>query len=288
MARPATDTSGQIQKKDVTHEQTMTALVEQMRSAITMVLPKHMTPERMCRLALYAIRTNPKLMSCTSASFGGCIMTAAQLGLEPNTPLGQLYLIPRNNSRIGAMECTLIIGYQGMMDLSYRSDKMAMIQADVVRDGDYFDYQKGSDPFLKHKPAEDNQAAALTHAYAVAKLKNGATIFNVLTAQEVGTRRAMSQSANSGYSPWKTHPEAMWKKSAVRALWTWLPKSTEMALAAAVSDATEDGRPLKWDADVSDALKNAGIRPEMEIAVDDDDKGETEEKVDLETGEVTP
>ena len=37
-------------------------------------------------------------------------MTAAQLGVEPNTPLGQAYLIPFWNSKVRALECQFQLG----------------------------------------------------------------------------------------------------------------------------------------------------------------------------------
>ena len=55
----------------------------------------HLTPERMLRL-IYAEGTrNPELRQCTPESLITCIITAAQLGLEPSGPLGMAYLIPR-------------------------------------------------------------------------------------------------------------------------------------------------------------------------------------------------
>lgn len=70
-----------------------------------------MTPERFMRMALSAINNTPKLAECTQISFLAALMNAAQLGLEPNTPLGQAYLIPYNNK--GTMECQFQIGYKG-------------------------------------------------------------------------------------------------------------------------------------------------------------------------------
>ena len=68
--------------------------IKQMGGEIKKALPSVMTPERFTRIVLSALSTNPKLAETTPQSFLGAMMTAAQLGLEPNTPLGQAYLLP--------------------------------------------------------------------------------------------------------------------------------------------------------------------------------------------------
>ncbi len=73
--------------------------IKAMEPEIKKALPSVITPERFTRMALTAISVNPKLAECTPQSFMGALMNAAQLGLEPNTPLGQAYLIPYENKR---------------------------------------------------------------------------------------------------------------------------------------------------------------------------------------------
>ena len=73
---------------------TMQAYIRQMEGEIRKALPAVMTPERFTRIILSALSSNPALAQTTPQSFLGAMMTAAQLGVEPNTPLGQAYLIP--------------------------------------------------------------------------------------------------------------------------------------------------------------------------------------------------
>ena len=73
---------------------TMQAYIRQMEGEIRKALPAVMTPERFTRIILSALSSNPSLAQTTPQSFLGAMMTAAQLGVEPNTPLGQAYLIP--------------------------------------------------------------------------------------------------------------------------------------------------------------------------------------------------
>ena len=84
-------------------------------------------------------------------SFLGALMNAAQLGLEPNTPLGQAYLIPYRNK--GKLECQFQIGYKGLIDMVYRNENIQTVQAQCVYENDDFQYELGLDPKLVHKPA---------------------------------------------------------------------------------------------------------------------------------------
>ena len=90
---------------------TMQQYIKQMQGEIKKALPAVMTPERFSRIVLSALSTNPKLAETTPQSFLGAMMTAAQLGVEPNTPLGQAYLIPFWNSKARALECQFQLGY---------------------------------------------------------------------------------------------------------------------------------------------------------------------------------
>lgn len=208
----------------------LTSLLEKMKPAIAQALPKHVSAERIARIALTAVRSNPKLAECTPQSFLGSLLQASQLGLEVNTPLGQAYLIPYKDI------CTLVVGYQGMLDLARRSGMVKAIYAHAVREADEFDYELGLEPKLSHKPAEGDRGD-LTHVYAVARLTGGEPIFTVLTRAEVERFRARSRAKDSG--PWVTDYEAMALKTAIRRIFKWLPKSAEMSMAAAVDEADD-------------------------------------------------
>lgn len=109
-------------------------LIKALEPEIKKALPAVITPERFTRMALTAISTTPKLQECSQMSFIAALMNAAQLGLEPNTPLGQAYLLPYRNK--GKLECQFQIGYKGMIDLVYRNKQVQTIQAQIVYEKD--------------------------------------------------------------------------------------------------------------------------------------------------------
>lgn len=281
MSGPVTDKTGQIQKREPTKADNLANLLRTMLPEIRRALPKHIDADRMLRISVTALRQTPDLALCTPASFVGCVMQLAQLGLEPNTPLGLAWLIPRKSKTLGKdqRECGMIIGYQGQIDLSRRSGKVGPVYAHVVREGDLFDYGLGTDPYIKHKPSDDpeRESKPITHAYAVAKGvgANDPCQFEVLTRAQIEARRKRSAAADDG--PWITDYEQMCKKTGARALWKWLPKSAEMSRAEALEDATDRGASVMTalDPDIAEAMTKQGLIEDAEI-------------VDPETGEVKP
>lgn len=107
-----TGTKGEVK---LTKSMSIADMIKAMKPEIEKALPKVITPERFTRMALSALNTTPKLQECSQMSFLGALMNAAQLGLEPNTPLGQAYLIPYKNH--GKLECQFQIGYKGLIDM---------------------------------------------------------------------------------------------------------------------------------------------------------------------------
>lgn len=268
---PQTDKSGQIVKPAApTKADGLAKLLTGMLPEIKRALPKHVDPDRMLRIATTALRTTPDLALCTPASFVGCVMQCAQLGLEPNTPLQHAWLIPRRNKRLeaGQRECTLIIGYQGQIELSRRTDKVGPIYAHVVREGDFFDYALGTDPYIKHKPSDDvaRETKPITHVYAVARGKSAGELpqFEVLTKAQIEARRLRGAAADDG--PWQTDYEPMSKKTGIRALWKYLPKSAEMARAEALDDAADRGSQVTaLDPAVAEVMVKGGLIEDAEV-----------------------
>ena len=97
------------------------------------------------------------------------MMQAAQLGVEPNTPLGQAYLIPYRNH--GQLECQFQLGQKGLIDLAYRSGEITSISAHEVCENDDFEYELGLEEKLKHKPALKDRGAVILY-YAVFRTEN--------------------------------------------------------------------------------------------------------------------
>jgi recombination protein RecT len=230
------------------------------KAQMQLALPKHVTAERLARVALTEVRKTPALARCDQTSFLGALMTCAQLGLEPGGPLGHAYLIPFENRKAGRTEVQFIVGYRGMIDLARRSGQIVSIEARPVYEGDTFDLEFGLHSNMRHVPDFDNpnrvQPDKLRFVYAVAKLKDGGVQFDVMSRREVEAVRAQSRAGSSG--PWVTHFEAMALKTVVRRLFKFLPVSIELATAIDADERAEIGLPqdnvLTVDAETGELL----------------------------------
>lgn len=212
------------------------------QAQISRALPKHLTPERMIRVALTAIQKTPALAECDQRSLIGAIVQAAELGLEPNTPLGHAYLIPYKNNKNGyRLEAQLQIGYRGFIALARRSGEVSSISAEIVYEKDQFEVNYGTNRSLTHKPLLNTKdRGRKLGVYAVVVFKDGFQDFEYMDDIEINAIRARSKSGDSG--PWKTDENEMWKKTPIRRLAKRLPLSIEDSalLKAAVTDEYND------------------------------------------------
>lgn len=219
------------------------------KQQMALCLPKHVTADRLARIALTEVRKNPKLGEADQGSFLGALMQCAALGIEPGGALGHAYLLPFDNKRKGITEVQFILGYKGMLDLSRRSGQIMSIEARAVYTADQFHVSLGLNPDLTHEPNWDaDDRGDLRFVYAVAKLKDGGTQFEVMSRKEIEKIRNESQGYKTAVkygssNPWISHFEEMAKKTVLRRLFKWLPISIELATAIHQDEAVDIGMP---------------------------------------------
>lgn len=245
------------------------------KAQMALAMPKHMTADRMMRIALTEVRKVPALGKCNVESFMGSIMQCAQLGLEPGSALGHAYLLPFGNGKAsdGKANCQLIIGYRGMIDLARRSGQIVSLTARTVHANDEFRYEFGLEETMTHKPAE-GERGPMTHVYAVAKLKGGGVQFDVMSRADVDAVKKQSKAGTNG--PWVSHYDEMAKKTVIRRLFKYLPVSIEMQTAVSLDERAEAG----IDQDNASALTG-----EYSV-VDDQPLDDAPANVNTETGEI--
>jgi recombination protein RecT len=194
---------------------------ESFRSAIEAALPTHLKPERFIRIALTAITRQPKLSQCDQASFFQALLTLSQLGLEPDGR--RAHLIPFENRKRGVVEVQLIVDYKGLVELVMRTGNVSFIHADVVRDRDEFEYDRGE---IKHHRINLREDRGDVYAvYAFVRFKDGTEKCEVMSVADVERIRQRSRAANNG--PWVTDWDEMAKKTCFRRLSKWVELSPE-------------------------------------------------------------
>lgn len=253
-------------------KKTMQAYIKAMEPAIKKALPSVITPERFTRMVLSALSSTPKLAECSPQSFLAAMMTAAQLGVEPNTALGQAYLLPYRNH--GQMECQFQLGYKGLIDLAYRSGEVSVIQAHTVYENDVFEYELGMDPKLRHVPAKADRGEAVAY-YAMFKTKDGGYGFEVMSVDDVQRHaQRYSKSYGSGSSPWRSNFDEMAKKTVLKRALKYAPLKSDFVRGVAQDETIK--------AELSDEMY--AVPDETVFEAEGEEIGSTE--VDTETGEV--
>jgi recombination protein RecT len=251
----------------VSKPKTMKDYVQQMLDAgeLAKALPSVITPERFTRIVLSALSSTPELNNCSRESFLGAMMTSAQLGLEPNTPLGQAYLIPFRNNRKGVVECQFQLGYKGLIDLAYRSG-VKSIQVHEVYENDVFTCEYGLEPKLVHKPALTDRGRVIAY-YAVFETAEGGTGFEIMSREDVEAH-AKKYSKSFGSGPWKTDFDAMAKKTVLKRVLKYAPLRTDFVRAV---ESDESVREIDEDA-TSDAMDwgtTTFVKAEYEVQEDE-------------------
>ncbi len=186
------------------------AMLEQFKGEIARALPKHLSPDRMVRIALTAFRMNPKLAQTDPRSVFAAVIQSSQLGLEVGL-MGEAHLVPFGN------QCQLIPGYQGLMKLARNSGIVQDIYGHEVRANDKFDIVLGLNRSLMHEPmkkngfpSSDEERGAIVGFYAVAVFKDGTRTFHAMSKEQIEQVRDNSRGYQMAKkygkeSPWDTH-----------------------------------------------------------------------------------
>jgi len=183
--------------------------------------------KRLCQQLLGAARNNPRIAQCDGRSVGQVAVQLATLGFELRD--GEVYLVPRGKT------LTLEVGYKGMIGALYRGAVIESINAGVRREGDEWDCDRGSQAFIRHKPAMGPERGEITDYYALAILEgSGRTLWESMTVEEIEEIRNLAPGGKS--TAWRNHFDEMAKKTVLKRLMKVLPRKKGNALLATVEE----------------------------------------------------
>jgi len=259
-----TDKGEMLKPKDATARVIDT--LEKFKPELARVLPKYVHPDRVVRIATTSLRRNPALFKCSQPSLFECIIQLATLNLEPDTPLQHAHLIPYSG------QCTLQLGFRGMLELVKRTGKVSHVEARAVFKGDDFAYSFGLDPVLNHTPHGNTGGGEIEYAYCVVIFNNGNKKFDVMTREELDR---IEKKTRGGV--WKEHRAEMSKKTVIKRCLKTEQMSAELTTAITLDDALDANLPQKFDVQW-DAVEDGTQEPiEVEakvVSVDGEPTGE--------------
>lgn len=207
-------------------------LIYSFKDKFASALPSVITPERFARICANAVASNPQLAKCSQTSLIGALLCSAQCGLEPNTSLGQAYVIPYGD------KAQFQISYKGLIELAHRSGQLKDISAHIVYENDTFEYELGLEPKLKHIPAMKDRGEIIG-AYAVYHLNSGGYGFEFMSVEDINRHRNKYSKTKYG-SPWETAWEEMAKKTVVKKALKYAPMASDFIRATNQDEHTAD------------------------------------------------
>lgn len=176
--------------------------------------------------AIEYVRRVPKLLETDPVSLMAAFVQSAQFRFMPSGVSGEAYVIPYGR------EAKFQLGYQGVVTLLYRTNKIEAIASNIIFEHDVFEYEEGLDAKLVHKPAMfGKKKGEAIGVYTVAHMAGGAKTFKVMDKDAVMAIKELSKAKGSKESPWNSDkdPEMwMWKKTCLLQHAKLLPKTKDL------------------------------------------------------------
>ncbi|MHB0992647.1 MAG: recombinase RecT [Burkholderiales bacterium] len=244
--------------------------MDKFKPQMALALPKHMTADRMARLALSAFSSSPKLQECDAKSIAASVMTAGQLGLEIGVN-GAGFLVPYGKT------CTFVPGWKGLVDLVSRSGRGTVFTGVIFKDQEYTFIDGARRDLVIHNETDLDDPNDITHAYAIGWVKDAAMpvieLWRVTKIQKHRDKYNKVGSKHYSFRDW----EMYCRKVPLLQVLKYMPCSIEVSNAIAVNAASESGR---------------GATIENGIVIDMDDNRDfgnstvVSEHIDVRTGEI--
>lgn len=220
------------------HAQTVTGAVEKRNSGAAAVvdeatgwfgaiLPSHVDPRAFVGMAKAYLKKNPDLAQRADRDPGGFMVAlseCARLGLAP----GDTFHILPFKDKQGGSAFTPVVDYTGEIELIYRAGAVSSVKAEIVRQGDAFEFSPDMDKPVHRIDWFGADRGDMVGVYAYAVMKDGSTSrVVVMNRDEVMKVKAVSKTSGRSDSPWAMWEDRMWLKTAIHQLAKWVPTSAE-------------------------------------------------------------
>ena len=220
--------------KQVTPMQQVCQGLQKMETNFKQSLPAGLSAERFIRTATNAIQMHPqkdKLLNANRQSLYNSCQKAAIDGLMLDGREAALVVF--------GTDATYMPMTQGLVKLARNSGEIANIVAEVVYSNDKFTYRIGLDEMPLHEPDWFGDRGEPIGVWAMVKLKNGEIISRLLPKEKIMKIAGKSKNGYQ-YDPVKgPYFDEWWRKTAIKNVLKYAPKSTELEQAIARGDNEE-------------------------------------------------
>lgn len=263
--------------KQITPVQAFSKDLALRETAFKSVLPAHISPKKFMRTVIGAVQNNPDILKCDHGSIFAACQKAAQDGLILDNREAALVSFGK--------VCTYMPMVAGILKKMRNSGQVSTVTAQVVCENDHFAYNPAQDDVPSHSPDWFGDRGKMIGVYAVARLKDGNPVVEIMNMNQIEAVRKVSRAKDG--PAWKNWGDEMARKSVLRRLAKFLPSSADLDQ---VFDHDNESFDLGGE-DITDVQPepvkkkaNGKTRAAAKIA----EASQDVDDVDPETGEVLP
>ena len=198
-------------------------LVDILRShakELAAIAPNYVNVNRLMALAIEAKQRNPLLAQCSPVSILNFCKKCAETGTD-RIGAGGMWAVPFFNSKTGSYDMAPIPDWRLLIEQAKRAKAIKHAMVDAVYANDVFEYERGLEPKLMHKPARENRGE-LQAVYCIYVLPDGTKDFVVMSWNDDivpirdRTNAWKSYLKTKHENPWVTDPAEQAKKTCVK------------------------------------------------------------------------
>lgn len=170
-----------------------------------------------------AVSTNPSLQECDPATILSAGLLGETLQLSPSPALGQYYLVPFNDRKLGRKVAQFQLGYKGYIQLAIRSGQYKKLNVLPIKEGELIKYDPLNEDIEVHLIEDDaeREKAETIGYYAMFEYLNGfrKVIYWSKDRMEAhALEYSQGYRAKKGYTFWEKDFDAMACKTMLRQL----------------------------------------------------------------------
>ena len=170
-----------------------------------------------------AVSTNPALMDCDPWTIVSAGLLGETLQLSPSPQLGQYYLVPFQDRKLGRKVAQFQLGYKGYIQLAIRSGQYKKLNAMAIKEGELIRYDPLNEE-IEVQLIEDEtarEAAPTIGYYAMFEYLNGfrkVIYWSKEKMQNHALEYSQGYRAHKGYTFWEKDFDSMAIKTMLRQL----------------------------------------------------------------------
>ena len=170
-----------------------------------------------------AVSTNPALMDCDPWTIVSAGLLGETLQLSPSPQLGQYYLVPFNDRKLGRKVAQFQLGYKGYIQLAIRSGQYKKLNAMAIKEGELIRYDPLNEEIEVQLIEDDaaREAAPTIGYYAMFEYLNGfrkVIYWSKDKMESHALQYSQGYKAKKGYTFWEKSFDDMAIKTMLRQL----------------------------------------------------------------------